>query len=727
MTQASREAGAAGDAAEIGLASPLVAIPRVGPRRAQQLAALGLTNVGKLVAHLPSRHEWREAEAPITEIQPGGIASAVGEVTATRIAGRYPRQRLEAKLTDGTGAIALVWFNGAYLKRTIQPGVRLRVQGRVAEFDHRPQMANPAFTVLPEAEEADAPAPTPGERRLWPVYPAGEGLKPDAIAEIIAAALPHALPLIDDHLPEAFRKDRGLPTLADAYRMQHAPADEDEVAASRRRLAYDDLLLLQLGVQLRRGQLRRSGRAPALRADDEVRRRILQRLPHELTAGQRHAAGEIADDLSQSTPCNRLVQGDVGSGKTLVAAYAMLLAVASGHQAALMAPTEVLAEQHAQSLRAMLQRADVRLALLTGTVPEPERASMLAALEAGEIDLVVGTHALLTDRVRFRSLAVAIIDEQHRFGVEQRAALRAKAGDESAPHTLVMTATPIPRTVAVTLLGDLDVSTIDDLPAGRKPVRTEHVPYAARSSAYARVRACVDRGERAFVVAPAIGGEDAQLALVPAGADDGANRGGLVGVADLAEELGSGPLNGVRLGVLHGKIPTRARDAIMERFRIGEIQVLVATTIIEVGVDVPEASCIVIEQADRFGLAQLHQLRGRVGRGGQDAECMLLADPATEDGTGRISAMCRTNSGFELADADFALRGPGELFGSRQSGALPFKVADLVRDADLLELARRDAVAWIERSPTLSRGEDAVLRRRVMRTVGDWLGLADVG
>ncbi len=724
----------------IKLTQGLIDLHGVGPRKARQLAGLGLTNVGKLVAHLPSRHEWHEPAQAIGELVEAAQASAIGEVTSTRLAGRYPKQRLEARLTDDSGSVELVWFNGGYLRRQIQPGVLLRVQGKLASFNHKLQFANPAFDVLPDAAE-DEPGFDPAvrgiaERRLFPVYPAGEGLKSRAIALAIVSALDAgALEHIADHLPEPFRQHRALPLLRDAYRMQHAPVDEDEVLRSRRRLAYDELLMLQLGVQLRRAELRQEGAAVALRSDNALHERILSRLPYTPTPGQLSAMAEIAHDLGQTTPANRLIQGDVGSGKTMVAAYAMLMAAATGHQAALMAPTEILAEQHERSLNTMLAKADVRVVLLTGAMTAAERNRVLAEIQMGHADIVIGTHALLTESVRFKSLAVAIIDEQHRFGVEQRAALREKAKD-AIPHTLVMTATPIPRTIAISVLGDLDVTTIGDMPPGRAQVTTEHVPRETRAWAYERLVHHTKHGGLGFVVAPAIGGTTQQLDLMRSNdaqpdPDSQLEKEPLVGVLELMAELEQGPLAGVRVGLLHGRMASDAREAAMERFRSGETQVLIATTIVEVGVDVPGATCMVIEQADRFGLAQLHQLRGRVGRGrvpdGLRPECLLVAEPTTDIGHQRMKAITSTSDGFKLAEADFALRGPGELFGSRQSGALPLRVADLVRDAELLELARRDAQEWVARSPKLGNSEDAVLRRRVLRTVGAWLGLADVG
>ncbi|GIW74430.1 MAG: hypothetical protein KatS3mg103_0952 [Phycisphaerales bacterium] len=512
----------------IELTSPLTDLPGVGYRRARQLASLGLTNVGKLIAHLPARHEWHEPTRPIDQLREGEQGSAIGRVHATRLAGRYPRQRFEAQLVDASGALEVVWFNGAYLRRQIQPGLTLRVRGRLTRYRGRLRMTNPAFDVLGDDHAAaggepqqaggsgggqDAVVPSADDRRLVAVYPAGAGLRSGAIAQAIESAIAcGALERIEDHLPEAYRRQRALPALREAYRMQHLPADEDELAVSRRRLAYDELLMLQLGVQMRRAQLRRAGRAHALRWDEAVHERILGRLPYRPTPGQLAAMRELAEDLTRTTPANRLIQGDVGSGKTMVAAYAMLMAVATGHQSVLMAPTEVLAEQHGRSLVKILERAQVRVAMLTGALPAPERRRVLADLRLGRADIVVGTHALLTESVRFKSLALAIIDEQHRFGVHQRAALRDKA-DQRVPHTLVMTATPIPRTIAISVLGDLDVTTIADMPPGRHPVRTEHLPVERRMEAYQRLREHVERGGLGFVVAPAIGGQARQLEL----------------------------------------------------------------------------------------------------------------------------------------------------------------------------------------------------------------------
>ncbi len=700
------------DPRRVELTTPLARIAGIGGRLASDLATLGLTNVGRLIAHLPMRHQREEEEAPIEALSAGGVVSARGEVTATRVAGFGRKTRLEAVLHDGTGRLDLVWFNATYMRHKIKPGTRLRVQGKAGTFGGGLQIVNPSIEILDdEGEEPEAR----GER-LRPVYPASERVNSRAIERAVGVVLGPACALLEDHLSEAFRRERELPPLGEAYRMMHAPEEEREIDEARRRLAYDELLLLQLGVAMKREHLRRTLRAPALRWDDAIDAHIRGRLPFELTPGQDKVVREIASDLSREEPTNRMVQGDVGSGKTLVALYAMLMSVASERQAALMAPTEILAEQHFASISEMLKGSRVSLALLTGATPERERASVIDRLASGELDLVIGTHALLTESVAFKSLGVAIIDEQHRFGVRQRALLRTKGmGDEglTTPHVLVMSATPIPRTLAITLFGDLDVSTIAGLPPGRKPVETRVLERARRDEVYAFVRTRVERGEQAYVVAPAI--------------DTGQSAGGaLKDLRALVKELEEGPLEGLRIASLHGRLKRSTRERIMGRFRAGLIDVLIATTVIEVGVDVPNATVMVVEHAERFGLAQLHQLRGRVGRGSASSVCVLIGDATTPDGTKRLEVMAQTSDGFRLAELDMEIRGPGEVFGARQAGAAPFRVADLRRDIELLAMARRDARDWIERSPTLARPEDALARRRLLKAHGESLGLGDV-
>ncbi len=510
-----------------------------------------------------------------------------------------------------------------------------------------------------------------------------------------------------------------MPGLAAAYRIMHAPEHEGQAKSARRRLAYDELLLLQLALAVRREAAHKDQSAPVLRWSKQIDKHIRARFPFALTPAQDEVVAHLAADLQQPTPANRLVQGDVGSGKTVVALYAMLMAAASQKQAALMAPTELLAEQHHASITGMLKGSDVKIALLTGTIPEHDRRAVLSGLASGAIDIVIGTHALLTGEVVFKHLAVAVIDEQHRFGVRQRAHLR--SSQTGTPHTLVMTATPIPRTLALTLFGDLDVSLIKGLPPGRKPVRTRVVTPATAPEVYAWLRTRLDAGDQAFVVAPAI--------------DAGDEPGALASVRELHERLGAGPLAGKRLAVMHGKLDFATRAAVMSRFREGKIDCLIATTVVEVGVDVPNATIMIVEHAERFGLAQLHQLRGRVGRGPKPAACVLIAAPLTPDAEARLAAIAKTTDGFRLAEADLEIRGFGDVAGSRQAGLPPFKVAQLPADLDLLSMARRDAAKLVAgvltadgpTGPTPLDPHTRLLRSRLQKAHGKGLMLADVG
>lgn len=711
----------------ITLATPLSNVPGVTEKVALDLRTLGITKLGHLIAHLPARFERQSAESSIKDLVEGQVGSARGEVTATRpVRGRMPR--FEAVLIDATGRLDLVWFNMPQLQRQVHPGMRLWVQGKMQLHNHYAQMANPKFEVIKEG------ASEPGLRneRLRPVYPASEQMSSVRIEKVMAKVLPIALPLLEDHLPEAFGKERNMPTLREAYRMQHAPASEDEALASRRRLAYDELLLLQLGVHMKRAHLRRGLKSPALRWTGAIDTHIRERFPFALTPEQNAVVEDLVKDLSSDRPTNRLIQGDVGSGKTAVALYAMLMAVASRHQALLMAPTEILSEQHFQGISNILHDSRVSVRLLTSATPKGERSAMLEELAAGRVDILIGTHALLNEAVRFKSLAVAIIDEQHRFGVSQRARLREKStteadpavtpGSESrsiqgkqdrTPHVIVMTATPIPRTMALTLFGDLDISTIRGLPPGRKPIRTALLPPDRRDEVYERMDARIVDGQQAYVVVPVIAPMEGEP-LVQS-------------IASMQPQLEQTLLPGRRIGVLHGELARDVRDDVMRKFRAGELDVLLATTIVEVGVDVPNATMMVVENAERYGLAQLHQLRGRVGRGSRESACVLIADPTDDETRTRLAVPVQTGDGFLLAEKDLEIRGPGEVFGLKQSGLPPLKVADLMRDRDLLALARRDAAAWIERSPMLAHPEETTLLRRLMKTYGNALALGDVG
>ena len=705
-------------AAVLMLTTDIADVPGVG-RRSAALRRLGIRCVADLILHLPQRYEHELPEQSVADageaVGPlhGATANVAvrGEIATSRLV-RSKRSRFEATLQDGTATVLLTWFNSPWMSKKLHPGMNIRAWGKATRYGDYLQIVNPQWADLTgESTEAAGGDIAPREERLRPIYPASDSLPSSVIEQLINDALEPALMQLDDHLHEEYRRERALPKLSDAYRMVHRPRSQEEIDDGRRRLAFDDLLFLQLAVFLKREHRRETLRAPALQHGDAIDRHIRARIPFTLTAAQDAVLVDITRDLKRAAPMNRLLQGDVGSGKTAVALYAMLMAVASNHQAALMAPTELLAEQHFASLSSMLEGATVSIELLTGSLPAASRREIHRRLQAGDIDVLVGTHALLTKSVKFKSLAVAVIDEQHRFGVHQRAHLRAKAADQtSSPHVLVMTATPIPRTLSITLYGDLDLSTIRELPPGRHPVITKVVSSARSDEVYRYVAQRLDAGDQAYIVVPVIDETDS----------------GLKDLRSHLRWLEGGPLTGKRIAAVHGRLKSDTRESIMHRFRRGDVQALVATTVIEVGVDVPNATIMVIEHADRFGLAQLHQLRGRVGRSSRKSLCVLIADPVTDDGKARVQAIAATNDGFVIAEKDLEIRGPGELFGSRQAGVAPFRVAELPRDAALLRMARRDAQKWIDDNPRLAGPRDALLKKRLLKLHGESFGLGDV-
>ncbi len=701
--------------ADISLTTNIAALPGVGANRAEAFRRLGIRCVADLILHHPMRYERLLGEKTVEqageEVTPIHGASANlgvrGEVLTTRV-GLHRRQRFDATLFDGTGTILLTWFNAPWMRDKLHPGQTIRAWGKAKRNGDVVQITNPRWEMI----SPDREGPRAHNARLQPIYPAGEDLTSAQIEQRIDRVLDRALAHIEEHLPEDYRRARALPELREAYAMVHRPKDGDEVSCARRRLAFDELLLLQLAVMLKKSHRRSAVRAIPLKHSPTIDRRILARFPFEITSSQRAVIDELIADLVRDRPMNRLLQGDVGSGKTVVALYAGLMAIAGKRQAAFMAPTELLAEQHFSTISAMLKGSRVRLALLTGSLKPARRKTLRAQIEAGQVDLVIGTHALLTGQVKFKSLAVAVIDEQHRFGVQQRAHLPARSSAKNLiAHTLVMTATPIPRTLSITLYGDLDHSTIRTLPPGRSPIATRLMPQARAGEVYDSVAKRIARGEQAYIVVPVIDESES----------------GLKDVRTHLRFLSENYFAGRTLEAMHGRLTCEERERIMHRFRAGKIDALIATTVNEVGVDVPNASIMVSEHAERFGLAQLHQLRGRVGRGSRKSVCILIGDATTDEAMARLDAIASTSDGFEIAEKDLLIRGPGELFGTRQSGAAPFRVADLPRDLDLLELARRDAKQWIERNPGLEGDDLLILRRRLWKAHGESLGLGDVG
>ena len=594
---------------------------------------------------------------------------------------------------DDTGSVTATFFNQSYMKDALRTGETYVVYGRVEGPPGRRQMTNPV------CERADRARFT---GRILPIYPLTRGISNNLLAGLTLRCVEECAGQVEETLPAGLRREHALAAAEFAYRNIHFPRDEEALELARRRLTFEELFCLACGMALLRTRRTCAEGVPFSTPPVEE---FLALLPFSLTAAQRRAMEEVAADTASGAPMNRLVQGDVGSGKTMVAAYGAWLAAKNGGQCALMAPTELLAEQHFRSLAPLLGRAGVRVGLLTGSVKGKARKELYAALAAGEVDLVVGTHALLSEGVAFSNLALAITDEQHRFGVAQRAALAAKAG--RTPHVLVMSATPIPRTLALIIYGDLEVSVIDELPPGRTPVETYVVGEDKRQRMYRFVRKLVGQGRQAYLVCPAV--EEGEESPGEPGGE------GLKAAVPYAEHLKSEVFPDLRVGLVHGKMKARDKDAAMTAFAAGELDVLVSTTVIEVGVDVPNAALMVVENADRFGLSQLHQLRGRVGRGKHQSYCVLMTSTHSAESRERLRVLAKTADGFRIAEEDLKLRGPGDFFGQRQHGLPQLGIADLAADMRVLKEAQQAAQALLEADPGLSRREHAPLLGRVRR------------
>ena len=671
----------------------------VGPARAKRLAKLGLRTVGDLLEHFPMRHERREARL-IENLDVGMTATVVGQIA--RVSSTFGRggKTIRAALVDNTGRCSLTWFHAAWLQDKIKQGMVLRATGKVNEFKRLPQLVNPQFTILGEdagpVDESEAP-------EFAGIYPATMDVSSKALAKLVRANLDEMLRAADEPLPRSLRVRRELPGRRWALRQMHVPENEDKREKARSRLAFDELLLMQLSVSLARRARKRAGDALIFAASDRIDERIRSRFPFALTDAQNGAIKDITGDMATPRPMNRLLQGDVGCGKTVVALYAALLSIAGKAQAAIMAPTELLAEQHYRSAQKYLEGSRVRIGFMRGGVSTAERRQLRLAAATGQLDLIIGTHALIQEGVEFKQLGLVVVDEQHRFGVKQRAALRGKGG---APHFLLMTATPIPRTMALTAFGDLDVTVIDKLPPGRSPINTRVFIENEAREVWDLVNRRLDEGEQAYVVYPIIE-ESEKLALRDA--------------TSAFEKMQRGPFADRRVALLHGRLDRDERDAIMAQFAAGTIDVLVATTVIEVGIDVPNATCMVVEHAERFGLSQLHQLRGRVGRGDKAGHCFLIGDKQERE---RLNIMAATGDGFEIAEQDLRIRGPGEFFGTRQSGLPELKVANLAEDIDLIMQARDDATALLRDDPQLATSEHRLLRAALISKYGpamEWI------
>ncbi|MBC7226610.1 MAG: ATP-dependent DNA helicase RecG [Thermoflexales bacterium] len=673
-----------------GLKAPLTAIRGVGAKQAERLARLGLRTIRDVLYFFPRRYDDYSCLKPINRLEYGEDVTIIARVweAGTRES-RSGMPIFKAILTDGTGFIEATWFNQPFLSERIRPGQQIVVSGRVEEY-----LGHLCFT-SPEWEPLKPELLHTG--RLVPVYPLTEGISAKWLRDMVHRTVEYWAPRLPDHLPPSLREEYGLVDLSTALQQAHFPDDRKALEKARYRLAFDELFIFQLGV-LRQRYLWRSVPGQPLPVDRATLEALLQSLPFPLTGAQRRALEHIVSDLASSYPMNRLLQGDVGSGKTVVAAVAMALAVAAGAQAALMAPTEILAEQHYRTLSVLFARfpgRPIHLRLLTGSVTGAERETVYSGLADGSVDVVVGTHALIQESVSFRNLALVVIDEQHRFGVRQRAALRQKGYN---PHLLVMTATPIPRSLQLTLWGHLDVSVIDEMPPGRQPITTRVIMPRERERAYAFVRSQVAKGRQAFIICPLV--EESEKIEAKAAVEE-------------YERLKREVFPDLRLGLLHGRMKGEEKDAVMSAFARGELDILVATSVVEVGIDVPNATVMLVEGAERFGLAQLHQFRGRVGRGEHPSYCLLVAESASAEAEERLRAVEATTDGFVLAQKDLELRGPGEFLGTRQSGLPDLKMASIA-DLRLLERVREAAARFLETDPSLENPEHRLLARRVM-------------
>ena len=663
--------------------TPVRYLKGVGPKTAERFEKLGILTLSDLLCHYPRRYLDFSKPYSIAEAPADTECVVKAEVFAKPGGRILPGGRRMERITagDDVSSLEITWFNNPYVTQKLELGQEYYFQGIVTGGMLRRQMVNPQ--VRTDAQVKSSP--------FEAVYPQTEGLTSSAIAKCVRQLLPHA-ELLPDPLPPEMLKKYRLLSKADAVRAIHCPATEEDAFAARRRLIYEELLVLQLGIGRMKNHGAASTGAPMKKADASP---FWESLPFSPTGAQRRAVEEILTDMSGETSMNRLLQGDVGSGKTLVAAAAIWACIRAGYQAALLAPTEILASQHAENLNRLLSPFGMRVALLTGGMKAAARRTTLAAIRDDEADLIVGTHAILSEGVEFARLGLAVVDEQHRFGVRQRGLLAEKAAN---PHLLVMSATPIPRTLGLLMYGDLDISILDELPPGRKPVKTRCITGKKRADLYGFLDREIDSGRQVYIVCPAI--EDA-------------GGSGLNAVKSYYEDIAKAYLPDRRVGLMHGKLKPKEKAEVMDDFKSGRLDALVSTTVIEVGVDVPNATVMVIENAERYGLSALHQLRGRVGRGAAESWCFLVSDNASESVQKRLKFLCSTSDGFAVAQYDLETRGPGDFFGSRQHGLPTLQIADLMNDTRTLHAAQSEAVALLAEDPLLERPEHALLARQV--------------
>jgi ATP-dependent DNA helicase RecG len=695
---------------------PITTLRGVSTSQAAKFKRLGVETVRDLLYFFPHRHLDYSQRKHISQLSEGEEQTIIANVWQAQVIMPGGRRSTEAIVGDETGNVRVVWFNNPYLAKKLPTNSRVVLSGRVGLFNGRLVFESPEWELVEDKELIHT-------ARLVPLYPLTQGLHPRQVRKLMKDVVDQWAWQVEDFLPAELRQRCKLLELPQALAQAHFPESETIKDRARVSLAFDELFLLQLGVLSRKRDWQESQPGNAFKVKTAVRNTFVKSLPFKLTAAQQRVLGEILADLKQPRPMSRLLQGEVGSGKTVVATAALLVGAASGYQGAFMAPTEILAEQHFANVCQLLSRAGkaaaeeenlrsysgllprpLTLALLIGGISQARKQEIQQLITAGKIDIIIGTHALIQEGVEFKRLGLAVVDEQHRFGVTQRSALRQKGFN---PHVLVMTATPIPRTLALTLYGDLDLSAIDELPPGRQVVKTKWLKPSQRDSAYAFLRRQVAEGRQAFIICPLI--EESEAVQAKAA------------VAEY-ERLSGEVFPDLKLGLIHGRMKVEEKDEVMHRFRSGELDILVSTPVVEVGIDVPNATVMLVESADRFGLSQLHQFRGRVGRGQEQSYCMLLSENPSEIGRERLDIIGKIYDGFQLAEEDLRLRGPGEFFGTRQSGLPDLRLAKL-SDVALLELAREEAIRLFEQDPTLEKPEHKLLSKelaRVWKQGGEW-------
>jgi len=696
------KAGKSGKKLELSM--PVQYVKGVGPARAKVFARLGVHTLSDLLEYFP--REWRFTPEPtkISQIRSAENVTIIGIIESVEYQSYRNTPIFEAIIADDTGVCRIIWFHGGFLRERLSAGQAIKVNGKATIYKGQLQLTNPKYTIL----EEDYPE---SSRQFEPaVYPASDTLSSGQIKKIITPVLGELTGLINEFHKDSFRRQANLIGRRQAFEWIHSPPDEQGLARAKRRLKYDELFLMQLGLAMRKYKMHNLSLAIPMQCNERIDKRIRKRFPFLLTKDQNNVIAEIVQDMADSKPMNRLLQGDVGSGKTVVALYASLLAIARKTQVAIMAPTEILAEQHFLSIERYLRNSEVKRVLMTGGITGKKRDALLKRISTGQIDIVVGTIALLHHDVQFGRLGLVVIDEQHKFGVHQRARLR----KDTTPHCLVMTATPIPRTLAMTAFGDLDVSIIKHSPPGRGKVVTRWVEPSNRLKTYEFIRQQLQTGRQAYFIFPRIAGGDEEADLKAA--------------MEGHKVLQSSVFPEFTVVLLHGQMSSQKKQTVMADFRRGKIKVLVSTVVVEVGLDVPNATVMVIEAADNFGLAQLHQLRGRIGRGQDKAYCFLFTEGRnqTQTARNRLEIMTKSNDGFEIAEHDLRMRGPGDLFSARQHGLPDLKIANIVDDFELLVMARKNAFELINRDPMLSSANNRGIRTALLQKFGRTLGLADI-